>query len=247
MTLRISPSRIKQFRQCPRQWAMPLFARALTTPGMGQGLKLDAAIEQRDPAPADPLVAAQAAALAPYIPATAARQVSMEAALAPGLVLQGRLDLYDPEPATVLDVKTTAGTKREAQANGWVLNEETIFDDPQAICYAWLVMQARRDLVGVFARWLYVTRRMPKPEAWPVGVYISRAQADAWIARVALPVARTMQAWKGEPPVAAEHVPHNPEACGYGSSRRCSFAYACPLLKGPIVANGMELCKPAAE
>jgi len=242
-----SPSDIRSFLQCPRQWAFKKVHRKerITIPGMQQGTALDLKVQRHfeGKGPSllvDPVVDAQMRALVPELPPPGtSRQARLRVELVPGEIgLQGALD-YFIEPNVIGDTKTCAGDRRTAIARGWCLTEETLPKDHQALAYTLMVCR-QTGMDHAICRWHYVCRRLPKPDAWTVGVYVLREDAERWAEEIAIPAARAMLRLLAErPPI--EEIPHEPEgACGMGSPRRCGYAGMCPVLKGPI-GTGREL------
>lgn len=236
----LSPSQIKSYQSCPRQWAFNKVHRLarVESPGLTQGSALDARVQRRlnGQGPSllvDVLVDAQEKAIAPHLPTAGdgAVQLELKTLLRPDLWLMGKMD-YFVEPNIVGDTKTTAGDKRTAVGEGWALNEETLPLDTQALAYTLLVTRLS-GMDHAICRWAYVTRRLPRPEAWTVSVRVEAADAERWAVDVVFPIADEMAALlAARPPI--EDILHDPEACSYGSPRRCSYAHICPLLKGPI-------------
>jgi hypothetical protein len=242
MPLKISPSALKAYLQCPRRYLLEYVVRApRDVPSyVTGGLGLDQAVNDYllPPPPggnggqlALPFPEhAELAVLKPLLPEPGSVMVQPELRTpAPtswagdDVVVYGKLDALTPpsfEKMVIIDLK-------RIYTRSACLTETTLLDDIQAQLYAWLTWRTYLP-ARVFGRWVYYVRDTKR--AHTVDVEFDRGRVEDWVARVVAPAARGMLELQHAASVAA--VEHDPDSCNQG--RRCFVSASCPLFTGPL-------------
>lgn len=241
MTLRISPSALRAFLECPRRWWLQSVARAARDEPayLKGGLALDAAVQHYlAPEPPGgnggaPVPHAQAddelRRLRAILPTPGTVHVQPKLELEDGpFTWQGTLDYLD----TSSDAAVVIGDIKRVYAPHAAHTPESLEADIQAQFYAWLVWRlvdvGARPLVG---RWLYYVRSNKKSH--PVTCIFDRDRVDAWFESVVCPAAERMLALRVE--TDALQLQHDPDSCESGA--RCFVRASCPIFEGRMVGD----------
>ena len=241
--MKISPSALKAYLQCPRRYFLESVVRApRDVPSyVTGGLALDQAVNDylyvpppggnggqlSLPFPLDP----EFAVVKPLLPepGTVLSQPELRTPVPPSWGLEGTHEVYGKLDALTppsFDRMVIIDMKR-IYTRSACLDETTLLDDVQAQLYAWLVWRTYLP-ARVFGRWVYYVRDTKRAHA--VDVEFDRGRVDEWVERVVAPAARGMlELWQAPEAVVVEH---DPSSCNDG--RRCFVARSCPLFSGPI-------------
>ena len=173
MTIRISASQIRTFRDCPKAWAFEKLARLerATSPKMQFGkdvhARLEAWLDHATPFPRTPEGRVAEQAVRPeWIPPPKLPKVRTEIEIGgrlpwfpEGVELAGFIDVLDLREyaatgrAIVIDYKSTSDMR-------WSMTEDEMRSDPQALLYAaWAIFEGAAE---VLCRWVYLAASNPK-------------------------------------------------------------------------------------
>ncbi|MFA4972182.1 MAG: PD-(D/E)XK nuclease family protein [bacterium] len=234
MTYYVSPSRLKQYQDCPRAWAFRAIGGLpdVRTAALDYGVRAHALAEARlrgEPIDLTTPEGRDVIEGAPYLP-----QPCTPMLIEPPMTFEfggvwwtGRLDLV--APGWKIDHKFVSSDR-------YIFTSETLVLDPAALLYT--LAEPRFDPTSLL--WLYYIKG--KKRCIPVRASLTIAEAESRVREQLVPIGREMTALKiacrnaPDPLRLVQLIPPNPANC-FRYNRMCPYAGHCDQ-KEMKMANG---------